>query len=514
MATEPARPGGQQTRPTGPVLQALTGYELGPMIGGGGMADVYVATQTGLDRRVAVKVMKPWLAQDQEFVSRFAREARVCARLTHPHVVQVYGIGSHEGRPCLVMEYLEGRTLADALEEHLMAVEDIIAIIQQVLEGLSAAHVRGVVHRDVKPGNVFLCDNGDVKVMDFGIAQANDTTPLTSTGSPIGTPEYMSPEQVEGKKVDARSDIYAVGVLLHKMLTGEVPFTAETPIAILLMQVSKPPPEMPPYIPAWLREVVLKALAKKPEDRYASAKEMLAAMEAKTVSSAVSTGSLPHLPPGSNLKWVPAGGYESAYSGPRTMPTAAPGMDSRRTAAVVAALVFVMLLAGIAGYALMQGRRAVTPPVIAAPVVTTPAAASTPDSQPDTSAVTPPASQTPLPPPQAADPNDARSAVPNASLYGRSPLVSDDTAQTGTTQTGTPPAGSALTPPAGRAPAQNSGTGPATGTYPPQGPASPANSAVPPSAPVSQPGAVPNGAPAPGGYVAPANPPVEPGIVH
>jgi serine/threonine-protein kinase len=496
------------THSVGPALQELTGYELGPMIGGGGMADVYAATQTGLDRRVAVKVMKPWLAQDPEFVSRFAREARVCAKLMHPHVVQVYGIGSHEGRPCLVMELLEGRTLADALEEHLMAVEDIIAIIQQVLQGLSAAHVRGVVHRDVKPGNVFLCDSGDVKVMDFGIALASDTTPLTSTGSPIGTPEYMSPEQVEGKKVDARSDIYAVGVLLYKMLTGETPFKAETPIAILLMHVSKPPPELPPYIPAWLREVVLKALAKKPEDRYSSAKEMLAAMEAKTVSSPANPPARPSLPAGSNLQWVPSGGYESVYSGHNSLPEDSSRTDARRTMAVVAALVAVMLLACAAGYGVMRSRTGLTSPAAAvpaaAPAISSPGP-STMTAPPDAPSATQPDPQAALPPPQSA--NDNRAGIPNGSLYGRSPLISDDAGQSA------PPAGAVAPPPAVKTPAQNPAAAPSQGTTPSASAPLP-SSGAPPSVPAASPPANPNFAPASGGFSAPANPSSEPGSVR
>ena len=363
MAIESVPSVGEHLNGIDPTGHELAGYVFGDVIGGGGMADVYTARQVGLDRSVAIKVMKPWLATDREFVARFLREARVCARLVHPNVVQVHDLGYHLGNPCLVMELLEGQTLADSLEEAPMALEDTISIIQDVLRGLSAAHAHGIIHRDVKPGNVFLCDDGSVKVMDFGIAHATGATHLTDTGVPMGTPEYMSPEQVEGKKPDARSDIYTVGILMYRMLSGSVPFTADTPIAILMMHVSKPPPELPLTVPEWLRSIVMRALAKHPDDRFASVSEMLAAFQSRRVLDLSPQIQSPvTLMSGmSAVNWPPLDSEEIRYIPSPTYPSLSPtptrliddGRDNNRKVAIIAtAAVSVVLLTGILGYAL------------------------------------------------------------------------------------------------------------------------------------------------------------------
>jgi len=363
MALESVPSVGEHLNGIDPTGHELAGYVFGDVIGGGGMADVYTARQVGLDRSVAIKVMKPWLATDREFVARFLREARVCARLVHPNVVQVHDLGYHLGNPCLVMELLEGQTLADSLEEAPMALEDTISIIQDVLKGLSAAHTHGIIHRDVKPGNVFLCDDGSVKVMDFGIAHATGATHLTDTGVPMGTPEYMSPEQVEGKKPDARSDIYTVGILMYRMLSGSVPFTADTPIAVLMMHVSKPPPELPLSVPEWLRSIVMRALAKHPDDRFASVSEMLAAFQNRRVLDLSPQIQSPvTLMSGmSAVNWPPLDSEEIRYIPSPTYPSLLPtptrliddGRDNNRKVAIIAtAAVSVVLLTGILGYAL------------------------------------------------------------------------------------------------------------------------------------------------------------------
>jgi serine/threonine-protein kinase len=259
----------------------MDNYRVGNLIGGGGMADVYYAMHVGLDRPVAMKVMKAWLAGDEEFVARFQREARICARMNHENIVQVYDMGTKNGRPYLVMELLQGETLRQRMKKLGAIPEtDSIDIIKQVLAGLYYAHEQaGIIHRDIKPGNVFLLQTGTVKVMDFGIARAAAETRLTQTNAQLGTPEYMAPEQVEGKPVDARSDLYAVGVMFYEMLTGDVPFKADTPLAVLHQQVTKPAPSLPDTFSAGLRAVVAKALSKDPAGRYASAREMLDALE-------------------------------------------------------------------------------------------------------------------------------------------------------------------------------------------------------------------------------------------
>lgn len=259
----------------------MENYRVGNLIGGGGMADVYYAMHVGLDRPVAMKVMKAWLAGDEEFVARFQREARICARMAHENIVQVYDMGTKNGRPYLVMELLQGETLRQRMKKIGAIPEDeAIGIVKQVLAGLAYAHEQaGIIHRDIKPGNVFLCQTGVVKVMDFGIARAAAETRLTQTNAQLGTPEYMAPEQVEGKNVDARSDLYALGVMLYEMLTGDVPFKADTPLAVLHQQVTKQPPPLPDRFSPGLRAVVNKTLVKDPAGRYASAHEMLEALE-------------------------------------------------------------------------------------------------------------------------------------------------------------------------------------------------------------------------------------------
>lgn len=440
------------------AIHDLVGYQFGNQIGGGGMADVYEARQVGLDRDVAIKVMKPWLAQDKEFVSRFAREARVCARLLHPHIVQMYDYGSYKGRPCLVMELLEGRTLADALDEHILPLEDTIAIIKPVLEGLSVAHANGIVHRDIKPGNVFLCDDGDVKVMDFGIAHAADATQLTNTGAPLGTPEYMSPEQVEGKKPDARSDIYSVGVLLHKMLTGDVPFCAETPIAILLMHVSKPAPDLPYDVPEWLRRIVAKALSKRPQDRFASAKEMLAAIQERGATSGQQAypghQGPSMMPPVTGVNWAPLEPEVPRFTG--DYPYSSGAFDysyndgRKRTMVIATAAIAVVMLAGIMGFALTQRHLKHNPSPITAgqvnvanPPAGNEAAVPNTDLTNTVGNIAPPAGT--LPPPQYSDthipPANGYSHPASDSPYGQSPLVSHGPVDNGAPQTGTPQTG-------------------------------------------------------------------------
>jgi tetratricopeptide (TPR) repeat protein len=256
----------------------MTGYEIGDIIGRGGMGVVHSGRHVGLDRPVAVKFLSETLSGDPEFSSRFLREARICARLDHPGIVRVYDTGSDGGRPYIVMELLEGETLRQRLKQGALPEGEAVRIAQEVLAALEAAHQDHVVHRDVKSGNVFLCRSGQVKVMDFGIARALAEVRLTGTGTRLGTPEYMSPEQVQGQVVDARSDLYSTGILLYEMLTGEVPFRADTPVAVLHMQVAKPPPSLFWSASRRTRQIVEKALAKSRVDRFPSAAAMSEAL--------------------------------------------------------------------------------------------------------------------------------------------------------------------------------------------------------------------------------------------
>jgi eukaryotic-like serine/threonine-protein kinase len=256
-------------------------YELTHLVARGGMALVYRAVDRELDRAVALKVLFPELSVDRAFVERFRREAQAAANLSHPNIVPVYDWGEDDGAYFIVMEYVEGKPLSAVLREGPpMEPEQIARIGAGVAAALAFAHRHGVVHRDVKPGNILMTPDGDVKVTDFGIARAiNTEESLTQTGAVMGTAAYFSPEQAEGKGVDARSDIYSLGVVLYEMAVGRPPFTGDSPVAVASKHV-RDHPVMPrvanPAIPAAFEAVVMKALSKNPADRYASAEELRA----------------------------------------------------------------------------------------------------------------------------------------------------------------------------------------------------------------------------------------------
>ncbi len=257
-------------------------YRVLSRIGSGGMADVYLAEDDLLSRYVAVKVLQHRFVEDQEFVERFRREASSAAGLSHPNVVAIFDRGSWNGTYYIAMEYLEGRSLKRLVREHgALDPEAAIDITIQVLHAASFAHNRGIVHRDIKPHNVILSDEGRVTVTDFGIARAG-ASDMTHTGSIMGTAQYLSPEQAQGNPVSAASDIYAIGVLLFELLTGKVPFDGESAVAIALQHLSAEPPApsaVNPAVPSVLDPVVLRALAKDPAQRYRDAREFIAALE-------------------------------------------------------------------------------------------------------------------------------------------------------------------------------------------------------------------------------------------
>ena len=254
-------------------------YELEEELGSGGMATVYKGTDRVLGRTVAVKVLSPTYARDQAFVARFRREAQAAARMNHPGVVNVYDTGSDDGTHFIVMEYVQGRTLAEILKSERRLMPDRAAEIgEDVAAALSFAHGQGIVHRDIKPANIMVTSTGDVKVMDFGIARAltsGDT--LTQTATVLGTATYLSPEQAQGEPVDARSDIYSLGVVLYEMLTGQPPFAGDSAVSVAYKHVREEPThptQLDSTIPTGIEAVTLKALAKNPENRYQSADEM------------------------------------------------------------------------------------------------------------------------------------------------------------------------------------------------------------------------------------------------
>ncbi|MFI6485360.1 Stk1 family PASTA domain-containing Ser/Thr kinase [Nonomuraea sp. NPDC050663] len=261
-------------------------YELDGVVGRGGMAEVYRARDIRLDRIVAIKTLRSDLARDHTFQARFRREAQSAASLNHPAVVAVYDTGEDlaEGAPVpyIVMEYVDGRTLRDLLRQdrHLMP-ERASELVDGILRALDYSHRGGIVHRDIKPANVMITRNGDVKVMDFGIARAmaDSAATMTQTAQVIGTAQYLSPEQARGERVDARSDIYSTGCVFYELLTGQPPFTGDSPVAIAYQHVREepiPPSQINPEIPRWADAIVLKAMAKDPAHRYQSAAEMRA----------------------------------------------------------------------------------------------------------------------------------------------------------------------------------------------------------------------------------------------
>ncbi len=259
-------------------------YELDGVVGRGGMAEVYRARDIRLDRIVAIKTLRADLARDQIFQARFRREAQSAASLNHPSVVAVYDTGEDMATgvpvPYIVMEYVDGRTVRDLLQEgHRLLPERSLEIIDGVLRALDYSHQAGIVHRDIKPGNVMVTRNGDVKVMDFGIARAmsDAQATMTQTAQVIGTAQYLSPEQARGERVDSRSDLYSTGCLLYELLTGRPPFTGDSPVAIAYQHVREnpvPPSRVDPDVPAWADAIVLKAMAKSPADRYQTAADM------------------------------------------------------------------------------------------------------------------------------------------------------------------------------------------------------------------------------------------------
>lgn len=255
-------------------------YDVVRPLGWGGMAEVYLTVDRQLGRQVAVKVIRDRFAHDERFVTRFRREARAAASLSHPHVVAVHDVGVHEGSPFIVMEHVPGRTLAELLRDNgPMPPGRAAEVGEAVARALGTAHAAGIVHRDVKPGNVMVTADGRVKVLDFGIARALRWTPLTDTPAVQGTAEYMAPEYVKGDGADPRSDIYSLGVVLYELLTGRPPFTGDSPLQVAykhLEEAPAAPDAVRPGLPASLTAVVMRCLAKHPGDRYRRAEELAA----------------------------------------------------------------------------------------------------------------------------------------------------------------------------------------------------------------------------------------------
>src|ERR671914_1413849 len=252
-------------------------YRVLRRLGSGGMANVYLAEDEELGRRIAIKILNERHAADEQFIERFRREAKNAAGLSHPNIVQIYDRGEAEGTYYIAMEYLGGRTLKEAVADRQpLPIREAIDYARQILAALRFAHRNGIVHRDIKPHNVIVDAEGRIKVTDFGIARAG-ASQMTEVGSIIGTAQYLSPEQARGSPVDQTSDLYSVGIVLYELLTGKVPFSGDSPVEIAMKHISatpEPPSTLRPDVPDHVDKVILRALAKDSAERYHSAEEM------------------------------------------------------------------------------------------------------------------------------------------------------------------------------------------------------------------------------------------------
>jgi serine/threonine-protein kinase len=366
----------------GTVIDAR--YRVLSKLGAGGMADVYCAEDTHLGRKVALKLLHTRFAQDQEFVERFRREASAAAGLQHPNVVGVYDRGEFDGTYYIAMEYCEGRTLKEVVGRTALPPERAIAIAKQMLVAARFAHRRNVIHRDLKPHNVILDSEDNVKVTDFGIARAG-ASDITEVGAIMGTAQYLSPEQAQGRSVTEASDLYSIGIVLFEMLTGRAPFEGDSAVAVALQHVNQPPPsprETKPELPPELEAVVLKALAKDPAHRYRDADSFIKDLEAvearlragpvdvestavfAPVAAATAPTALAPTPPVAAPPPPPPAAMEP---GPPPPPPGEPpeGHPERRRRWLVAALVGgIAALALIAFLVLGSGEQSTVPPVV------------------------------------------------------------------------------------------------------------------------------------------------------
>jgi serine/threonine protein kinase len=279
--------------------QKIGRYEIRDELGRGGMATVYRAYDPNFERDVAIKILPEAFLHDPQFKVRFEREAKTIALLEHPTIVPVYDFGEGDGQPFIVMRYMSGGTLNDRLKQGAMTLDETARLISRLAPALDAAHARGIIHRDIKPGNILFDQYGNAYLSDFGIAHLGVEGVTTMTGgSALGTPAYMSPEQIQGdQKVDGRSDIYAMGVLVYQMLTGKTPYDAETPTKVMMMHVLQPVPQIlqaRPDLPIGCDGVITRAMAKNPNDRFSTAGELAEALE---ITARYSPGSAATPPP-------------------------------------------------------------------------------------------------------------------------------------------------------------------------------------------------------------------------
>jgi serine/threonine protein kinase len=444
------------------IGQTIGKYRILSRLGRGGMGTVYKGVDATLDREVAIKVLNPDLA-DSDILKRFRAEAMTLARLNHPNIATIYELCQHDDELLMVMEFLRGETF-DALSSRVgpMPIERAAYLCSQVLDALGHAHRAGIVHRDLKPANLMLTEGGIVKVMDFGIARVIGTEHLTNDGYMMGTPAYMAPEQVMGGEIDGRADLYAMGVVLYRLLTGTLPFKAETPMAMVQKQLKDPPTPLRQFreeLPGWCEELLDRALAKPVEQRFQTADDfrgaLVRAMSPTASVEQTSTALMPvvtdlgvTLPPNSLRTPFampapvvsPATASIPAASEPATQATAAERTVVLRTSHVAvfaaAIVLLVVALAGVTVAVVRRGPASAAPPASSLPQPPASVAATSPPSPlpsppvPASSGAVPPAPKTAsIPagraPTAAAHPDASKASNPAPSTGATAPGPSD-----------------------------------------------------------------------------------------
>ncbi|MFI6820160.1 serine/threonine-protein kinase [Micromonospora sp. NPDC050187] len=322
-------------------------YRLDERVATGGMGDVWRASDVVLGRQVAVKVLLPALVSDPDFIARFRAEARMMAALRHPGIVQVYDCGQDElpeggTADYLVMEFVQGKPLSRRIEaDGTLGVAETMSVVAQAAEALHAAHTGGIVHRDVKPSNLMVQESGAVVLVDFGVARSTNVTSITSTNAVPGTALYMAPEQAAGRPVSAATDIYALGAVAYCCLTGGPPFTGDNPLQVAVRHLDDEPPPLPVEIPAPVRDLVFRALAKDPAERYASGAEMaVAARAAGGMATATTAGGTPTVPVPGPLR---VSGPDTRTDLPAVSSTGAAGARNRRRGPLIGAVAAVLV---------------------------------------------------------------------------------------------------------------------------------------------------------------------------
>ncbi|MBN1955694.1 MAG: protein kinase [Anaerolineae bacterium] len=369
------------------IGETIGKYKIVEHLGSGGMAEVYKAHHPGLDRYVAIKVLHSFLATEQDFLTRFKREAKAVAALRHPNIVQVYDFDLDKERDIyyMVMEFLEGTTLKVRLQEldqkgERMSLEEAVRITEAVGEALAYAHQRGMVHRDVKPANIMLTVDGDPILTDFGIAKMVSVSGLTASGAMMGTPAYISPEQGLGRTSDERSDIYSLGVVFYQLVTGILPFDADTPMGIVMKHISDPlpmPTAVVPDLPLGLERVIARVLAKSPDQRYQTVADFLADIRRAVAGQDIT-------PPPAELTVVSTSLQETisaplpGFISPETPPPAGPPAASPRRripwlpillggAALMAVIVLGVLALGVGQFGFFLTDATPSPPLVSSP---------------------------------------------------------------------------------------------------------------------------------------------------